>query len=180
MSDVLLQFTFWSVSLLPCCPVGWIWRFLRMWEQVASSVLGRVCVHSPKICYQSQGKWMFLLSFPKRAWERVGKLTWRFAGQQQRSMCAFHSLFNLLTTFFSSLFLIFYWFKGNVAFAVRYRIWFPYTHIHSSLGSFPVQVITESWVDPPLLHSKPLLTTCFICTNIGIYIYMSLKIFLGV
>ena len=46
--------------------------------------------------------------------------------------------------------------------------WFSYTYtyIHSLSDSFPIWVITEGWVEFPVLYSKSLLVICFIFSRI--------------
>ena len=49
---------------------------------------------------------------------------------------------------------------------------YTYTYIHSFLDSFPVYVITEYWVEFPVLHSRSLLIIYFIYSSV----YMSTPI----
>ena len=52
--------------------------------------------------------------------------------------------------------------------------WFgyTYTYIHSFLDSFPIQVITEYWVEFPVLYSRSLIVIYFIYGSV----YMSIPI----
>ena len=76
-----------------------------------------------------------------------------------------------------SLFFLVYWSMVDLQCYVIYYCtvkWFSYTHtyIHSFLDSFPIQVITEYWVEFPMLYSSSLLVICFIYSSV----YMSVPI----
>ena len=46
--------------------------------------------------------------------------------------------------------------------------WISYTYIHSFLDSFPIQAITEHWVEYPMLYSRSLLVTYFIYSSVHV------------
>ena len=68
-----------------------------------------------------------------------------------------------------SYFLNFYWSIVDLQCCVSFRctakwISYTYTYSHSFLDSFPIQIITETWVEFPVLYSRSLviyvLTVC--------------------
>ena len=72
----------------------------------------------------------------------------------------------------------FYWSIVDLQCCVSFRCtakWVTYTntYIHSFLDSFPISVITEYWVEFPVLYSRSLEVTYFIYTSV----YMSIPIF---
>ena len=92
------------------------------------------------------------------------------------------------TNFFFLLFLLFkfnclvflknfYWSIADFQWCVSYRctakwISYTYTYIHSLLDSFPIQAITEYWVEFPVLYSRSLLVIYFIYSSV----YVSIRI----
>ena len=72
----------------------------------------------------------------------------------------------------------FYWNTVDLQCCVSFRctakwISYTYTYIHSFLDSFPIEAITEYWVEFPVLYSSSLLVTYFIYSSM----YMSIPIF---
>ena len=73
--------------------------------------------------------------------------------------------------------IIFYWSIVDLQCCISFCytakwISYTYTYIHSFLDSFPIQVITEYWVEFPVLYSRSLLVVYFIYSS-G---YMSIPI----
>lgn len=78
---------------------------------MASSVLGRVCVHSPSVLLPKPGKVDVSAEFSKEGTKACGETYMMFRRPTAGEHVSFHSgngIFYLLTAFFSSLFLIFY------------------------------------------------------------------------
>ena len=72
----------------------------------------------------------------------------------------------------------FYWDIVDLQCCVSFRctakwISYTYTYIHSFLDSFPIEAITEYWVEFPVLYSRSILVICFIYSSV----YMSVLVF---
>ena len=85
--------------------------------------------------------------------------------------------FFIILMYFILLKKFFYWSVVDLQCCVSFRctakwISYTYTYIHSFLGSFPIYVITEYWVEFPVLYSRSLLVIYFIYSSV----YMSIPI----
>ena len=94
-------------------------------------------------------------------------------------LCDFITIFS----FFNLIFIL-YWSIVDLKCCVSFRYtakWFSYTYtyIHSFSDSFPIEVITEYWVEFPVLYSRSLLIICFIYSSIYMLIPNSLFSFMG-